>query len=91
MRMLVPVPYQAPTKKDKKKKGKGGESGLRHKGTSDAVSGGTEAISSHEGDEEEEEEDNPPPKGKKRAASIDPEEEAPKRRKPNPSPRGFLG
>nr|XP_020150710.1 nucleolar and coiled-body phosphoprotein 1-like [Aegilops tauschii subsp. strangulata] len=85
MKMLVPAPYQASTKKDKKKKGKEAESGLHHKGTSDAVSGGTEAPSSHEGDEdedkEEEEEDNPPPKGRKRATSVDLEAEASKRGK----------
>jgi hypothetical protein len=81
--MLVPAPYQAPEKKAKKKS-KEAENGPHHKGTSDAMSGGTEAPSSHEGDEdeeEEEEEDNPPPKGKKRAASVDPEAEASKRGK----------
>ena len=70
-------------KKDKKKN-KEAESGLHHEGTSDAMSGGTEAPSSHEGDEneeEEEEEDNPPLKGKKRADSIDPEARASKRGK----------
>ena len=73
-RMLVPVPYQVPVKKDKKKKNKEAKSGPHHEGTSDAMFGGTEAPSSHEGDEnddeEEEEEDNPPLKGKKRAASA---------------------
>jgi hypothetical protein len=76
MRMLVPAPYQVPEKKDKKKKGKEAESGLRHKGTSDAMFGGTEVPSSHEGDEdeeEEEEESNSPHRGRKkrRAASVD--------------------
>jgi hypothetical protein len=84
--MLVPAPYQAPEKKAKKKKGKEAKGGLRHKGPSDAVSGETEVLSSHEGDEEEEEEEaesDSPPRGKKkkRAASTDPEEEAPKRGK----------
>ena len=63
-RMLVPTPYQAPEKKAKKK-GKEAKSGLRRKGTSDAMSEETEAHSSHEGDEgeeEEEEESNSPPK-----------------------------
>ena len=55
-RMLVPAPYQAQEKKAKKK-GKEAKSGLRHKGTSDAVSGDTKALSSHEGDEDEEEEE----------------------------------
>ena len=57
-RMLVPVPYQVPVKKDKKKK--------REEGTSDAVSGEADAQSSHEGDdddEEEEEVEDPPRKG----------------------------
>ena len=84
-RMLVPTPYQAPEKKAKKK-GKDAKSGLRRKGTSDAVSGETEAPSSHEGDEDEEEEEaesDSPLKGrkKKRAASVDPEAEASKRGK----------
>ena len=87
MRMLIPAPYQAPAKKDKKKKGKEAEDGLHHEGTSGATSGGTEAPSSHEGDqeedeeEEEEEEENPPLKGKKRAASADPKAGASKRGK----------
>ena len=74
MRMLVPAPYQAPTKKDKKKK---------EEGASDTVSGQADARSSHEGDdeEEEEEEEDPPRKGKKRAASEDLEAEASKRDK----------
>ena len=83
MRMLVPAPYQVPVKKDKNKKNKEAENGLHHEGTSDAMSKGTEAPSSHEGDKnedkEEEEEDNPPLKGKKRAASTDPEARASKR------------
>nr|XP_020177180.1 nucleolin-like [Aegilops tauschii subsp. strangulata] len=74
----------APAKKDKKKKGKKAEGGLHPKGTLDAMSGGTEAPSSHEEDEdedeEEEEEDNPPLKGRKRA-SEDLEAEASKRGK----------
>ena len=84
MKMLVPAPYQAPEKKDEKKKSKEAKGGLPHEETLGAVSGGTEAPSSHEGDkdkdeEEEEEEENPPLKGKKRAASADPEEGASKR------------
>jgi hypothetical protein len=83
--MLVPAPYQAPEKKAKKK-GKEAKGGLRRKGTSDAVSGETEAHSSHEGDEDEEEEEaesGSPLKGgkKKRAASADLEEGASKREK----------
>nr|XP_020155682.1 neurofilament heavy polypeptide-like [Aegilops tauschii subsp. strangulata] len=78
---------QVPVKKDNKKKNKEAESDLRHEGTLDALSGGTEAPSSHEGDEdedeeeEEEEEDDPPLKGKKRAQSADPEAGASKRGK----------
>src|SRR5215216_844764 len=80
-RMLVPAPYQAPQKKAKKK-GKEAKSGLRRKGTSDAMSREIEAPSSHEGDEDEEDEaeSDSPLKGrkKKRAASVDPEAEASK-------------
>nr|XP_040246122.1 uncharacterized protein LOC120965041 [Aegilops tauschii subsp. strangulata] len=84
-RMLVPVPYQASEKKAKKK-GKEAKGGLRRKDTSDAVSGETEAHSSHEGDEDEEKEEaesDSPLKGKKkkRAASTNPEEGASKREK----------
>ena len=72
MKMLVPAPYQAPEKKAKKK-GKEAKSGLLHKGTSDAVSRNTEALSSHEGDEDEEEEESNSPlkEKKKRAATAD--------------------
>ena len=74
-----------PVKKDRKKWNKEAESGLHHEGTLDAMSGGTEAPSSHEGDENEddegEEDDNPPLKGKKRAASADPKAGASKRGK----------
>ena len=77
MRMLVPVPYQAPTKKDKKKK--------REESTSDTMFEDADAQSSHEGDdddeEEEEEEEDPPRKGKKRVASEVLEAEASKRDK----------
>src|SRR3954469_16587632 len=76
MRMLVPAPYQAPTKKDKKKK--------REESTSDTMSADADAQSSHEGDDDdelEEEEEDPPRKGKKRAASEDLEAEASKRDK----------
>ena len=71
MRMLVPALYQAPEKKAKKK-GKEARSGLRRKGTSDAASGDTEALSSHEGDEdeEEEEESNSPLKGGKKKRGL---------------------
>src|SRR5215216_4790152 len=51
MKMLVPPEKKA------KKKSKEAKGGLRHKGTSDAVSGETEIPSSHEGDEDEEEEE----------------------------------
>ena len=85
MRMLVPAPYQAPVKKDKKKKGKEADSSLHHKGTLDGTSGGTKAPSSHEGDEDEEEEEeesnSPLKKKKKRVASADLEAEASKRGK----------
>ena len=73
-RMLVPAPYQAPEKKARKK-GKEAKSGLRRKGTSDAMSGDTEVLSSHEGDEDEEEEEeesnSPLKEKKKRTASAD--------------------
>ena len=69
MRMLVPVPYQAPEKKAKKK-GKEVRSGLRRKGTSDITSEDTEALSSHDEDEEEEEENNSPPKGERRKGGL---------------------
>ena len=75
MKMLVLAPYQAPAKKDNKKSKKA-KGGLHPKGTSDAMSGGTEAPSSEDEDEEEEESDNPPPQGRKRAASEDLEAEA---------------
>ena len=67
MKMLVPVPYQAPEKKAKKKS-KEAKGGLRRKGTLDAASGETEAPSSHEGDEDEEEEEetDSPLKGRKK-------------------------
>ena len=72
------VPAQAPEKKAKKKKGKETKSGPCHKGPVGAMSGETEAPSSHEGDKEEEEEEeresNSPRKWrkKKRAAIEDP-------------------
>ena len=53
----------------KKKKGKEAKDGLRRKGTSDAVSGETKVLSSHEGDEDEEEEEaesDSPLKGRRR-------------------------
>ena len=56
MRMLTPAPYKALVKKDKKKKSKEAEGGLHHEDTSGAMSGGTEAPSSHKGDEDEDEE-----------------------------------
>nr|XP_040258564.1 neurofilament medium polypeptide-like [Aegilops tauschii subsp. strangulata] len=85
--MLVPASYQVPEKKAKKKKGKEAKGGPHHKGPSDTVSGETEALSSHEGDEEEEEEEeevesDSPHKGrKKRVTSEDPKGEVPKRGK----------
>ena len=44
MKMLVPVPYQAPEKKVRKKS-KEAKDGPRHKGTPDAVSGETNTHS----------------------------------------------
>ena len=73
--------------KQKKKKGKKAKGGPHHKGPLDTVSGETEALSSHEGDEEEEEEEevesDSPCKGrkKKRVSSEDPNGEASKRGK----------
>nr|XP_020157845.2 uncharacterized protein LOC109743178 [Aegilops tauschii subsp. strangulata] len=69
-----------------KMKIKEAKGGLRHKGTSDAMSGETKAPSSPEGDEDEGEEDvesDSPLKGRKKktAASVDPEAEASKRGK----------
>ena len=57
MRMLVPATYQALAKKDKKKKSKEVEGGLHHEDTLGVMYGGTEAPSSHEGDEDEDEEE----------------------------------
>jgi hypothetical protein len=80
--MLVPVPYQAPEKKAKKK-AKETRSGLRRKGTSDATSEDAETHSTAAEDDEEEEESNSPPEGgrKKRAAPINLEAEASKKGK----------
>ena len=80
--MLVPVPYQAATKKAKKK-GQAGRSGLHRKGTSDVTSKDAETHSSPTKDNEEEEESNSPPEGgrKKRAASTHLEAEASKKGK----------
>ena len=64
-RMLVPVPYQAPEKKAKKKS-KEAKGGLRRKGASDIVSEDTKTLSSHDEDEEEEEESNSPLRGERR-------------------------
>ena len=58
-KMLIPVPYEAPEKKAKKK-GKEAKSGLRRKGASDVVSEDTEVLSSHEGDEDQHAETIPP-------------------------------
>ena len=80
--MLVLAPYQAPEKKGKEPKG-----GPRRRGSSNAVSGETEIVSSHEGDEDEEEEeevesDSPLKwRRKKRMTSENPEGAAPKRGK----------
>ena len=95
MKMLVPAPYQAPAKKDKKKKNtKEAQGDLHPEETSRAVSGGTEAPSSGEEDEDKdegegeveegEELEDPPSKGKKRAASVDPEEGMSKRGRVSP-------
>ena len=80
--MLVPVPYQAPEKRAKKK-GKEAKSGLHRKGALDVVSEDTETHSSTaEDDDEEEEESNSLPRGKKkRAASTRLEAEASKKGK----------
>ena len=81
--MLVPVPYQAPEKKAKKKT-KRGRSSLRRKGALDVTSEDNETHSSAaEDDDEEEEESNSPPEGgrKMRAASTSLEAEASKRGK----------
>jgi hypothetical protein len=82
MKILVPVPCQAPEKKAKKK-AKETRSGLRRKGTSDATSKDAETHSTAAEDEEEEEESNSPPEGgrKKRAAPINLEAEASKKGK----------
>ena len=81
MKMLVPAPYKAPKKKTEKdaKKTRGG---LRRRGTSDTISGGSNVRSASEEDDNEEEEDESPTGGrKKRAASIHLEAESPKRGK----------
>ena len=59
--MLVPVPYEAPEKKTKKK-AMGTRKGLRRKVISDSSSDNSDAPSSHE-NEEEEEESSPPNRG----------------------------
>ena len=63
--MLVPVPYQAPEKKAKKK-GQEIRSGLRRKGTLDATSEDAETHSSPVENEEEEESNSPPEGGRKK-------------------------
>ena len=81
--MLVLALYQVPEKKAKKKKNKEAGGSLRHKGTSDAVSGETKISSCYEGDEDEEEEEeesnSPLKEKKKRAVSADLEAKAPKK------------
>ena len=58
MKMLVLAPYQAPAKKDKKKKKtKEAQGDLHPEETSGAVSGGTEAPSSGKEDEDEADEE----------------------------------
>ena len=58
MKMLVPAPYQAPAKKDKKnKKAKEAQGNLHPDETSGTVSRGTEAPSSDEEDKDEDEEE----------------------------------
>ena len=79
MKMLVPVPYQAP-----EKKAKGAGSGLRRKGASDMTSKDNEAHSSAAEDDDEEEEESSSPTegaGKKRVASTNLEAEVSKRGK----------
>ena len=56
MKMLFPVPYEVPEKKDKKK-AKGTRDGLRCKGALDAVSEDAENHSSVAEDDDEEEEE----------------------------------
>ena len=55
-KMLVPVPYQVPEKKAKKK-AKETRGGLRHKGNSDVTSKDAEVHSSAAEDDKEEEEE----------------------------------
>ena len=79
-KMLVPAPYKAPKKKAEKE-AKKTWGGLRHRGTSDTISEGSNARSASEEDEEEEEDESPAGGRKKRAASIHLEAESPKRGK----------
>ena len=63
--MLVPVPYEVPEKKAKKK-ATGTRKGLRRKVISDSSPENTEAHSSHEDEEEEEENPLPQTEGEKK-------------------------
>ena len=69
--MFIPAPYQEPEKA--KKNSKEAKGSLRRKGTSDAVSGETEALSSHEGDEDEKKEEgesDSPLKGRREKSGL---------------------
>ena len=63
--MLVPVPYEVPVKKAKKK-ATGTRKGLRRKVISDSSSDNTEAHSSNDNEEEEEENPLPQTEGEKK-------------------------
>ena len=79
MKMLVPVPYEAPKKEDSKKVKKT-RSGLCRREVSDAKSEDSSDAPSSEGEEEEAEEGEPHSiGGKKRAASPSLEAESPER------------
>ena len=78
--MLVPVPYKA-SKKKTVKEAKKTQGSLRRRGTSDAISEGSNIRSASEEDEEEEEDESPAGGRKKRAGSIHLEAESPKRGK----------
>ena len=56
--MLVPAPYKV-LKKTTEKEAKKTRGGLRHRGTSDTISRGSDARFAFEEDEEEEEDESP--------------------------------
>lgn len=80
MKMLVPVPYEAP-KKEASKKVKKTRSSLRHHDASDAKSEDSSDHPSSEDEKEEEEDESPARGGKKTTASSSLEAELPKRGK----------